>query len=504
MFRLPCKNQMPHKAPGLDKASIQLSMLSLLPLFFLSCAFADLSPIGINTVPEAPWTVLPNEDSHVIIFFDTDMEKLSAERAIQVLSPYGAADGKIKWEGRNLHFIPDIPWKPGLRYALKLSGTLIALDGREFTVSKDIPFFAISRASLPYVQSFFPLDGMAVAVSSPVILEINFSEPMDRRSSEDALKFEIPGEKILQWLDDDSTLLVNSNTPLNPWTAYRWSIAEKALSREGAPLAKEFSGRFITDLERAFITVVSVLPLMPPLPALPVTEFSDLWGAWLPAGLSLDPGPGYDHGIGVEFNKPADSESLKRAFSFYPSLPGRVEMLSPVSAVYIPSKNFESETVYEMRISGTLKDLEGLKMGNDYVTNFKTDIPFLKVNSISIVLGEEIISPVAGSLVSAPVITGGIIRCFINFSLPFDPTVREESAFKISLKPFFPLTLPPVSLRSARWVSSDRLFLEWEGPAGGENSETHFYRLLVPLTVNNGRGSYLKEDFFIYLEAENE
>ena len=352
---------------------------------------------------------------------------------------------------------------------------------------------------------------------------------MDNRSTEDALKLDIPGDKIFGWLDDHKTLCISSDKPLNPWIVYRWSISEKALSREGSPLAKEFSGRFVTDLDREFLKVVRVIPLMPPEPFPAISPsfsgtFNGLWGSWTPSGPNMEQGPGFRHGIGVEFNKPPDIDSLRRAFSFVPSLPGMVELLSPVSAVFISARDLEPETVYSMRISGALKDREGLKMGDDYTTVFETDIPFLRILSFSTggesapgtwnPAREVYAAPGSGSLFRVSVNAGGIIQFVIHFSLLFDPAnpmVREECAFRISLRPHFPATLPPVSLRTARWVSSDKLLMEWEGlvpsadPGIVNPGEAHYYKLLIPGGsggVHNGRGSYLKEDFVLFLEAE--
>jgi len=234
----------------------------------------------------------------------------------------------------------------------------------------------------------------------------------------------------------------------------------------------------------------------------------------------MEQGPGFGHGIGVEFNKPPEIESLRRAFSFVPSLPGTVELLSPVSAVFIPTRDLEPETVYSMRISGTLRDREGLKMGDDYTAVFETDIPFLRILSFNVARldgvpnGEINAAPQSGSLFPVSVNTGGIIQFVIHFSLMFDPVnqpVREECAFRISLRPHFPATLPSVSLRTARWISSDKLLMEWEGlqpsvlPGIGNPGEAHYYRLLIPGGsggVHNGCGSYLKEDFVLFLEAK--
>ena len=468
-------------------------------LLCFSCGFVDLRPIGISTVPQSPWALLPEAESPVIVRFDTEMEKPSVERALQVYSSAGNAEGELRWEGRSLYFVPSVPWKPGIRYGLRLSGNIGAQDGREMTLALDIPFYAVSHSALPYLVSFSPPDGASVGVSEMEILELNFSQAMDSRSTQDALRLDVPGEQLFQWLDDFKTLRVSSDRPLNPWTVYRWSIQEKALSREGAPLAKEFSGRFITDLDREFLKVVRIVPLIPP------DEFSTdhgLWGPWIPAALNMEQGIGFGHGIGIEFNKPPEIESLRRAFSFTPSLPGIVEMLSPISAVYIPARNVEPETIYNMRISGAVRDMEGLRMGEDHSIFFRADIPYLGIVSFSTSDGVSIAAPETGCIFSVPVTAGGIIQITIGFSLPFDPAVREEGVFRISLRPLFPAGLPSVSLRTARWMSSDKLQLEWEGLEPGSTDEPHYYRLILPGDAHNGRGSHLKEDFVLYMEAK--
>ena len=492
-------------------------LLCLFPVFYPCCGFIDLRPIGINTIPEGPWGLLPNAESPVIVGFDTDMDKKTVEKALQIFSPWGVADGELRWYGRELKFFPAAPWLPGIRYALRLSGTVSAEDGRELLLSREIPFFAVSRAVLPYVKSFSPGDGASVSVSSPAVLELKFSVSMDRPSSEAALKLDIPGTKVLDWLDDDRTLIVRSDSFLNPWTVYKWSLSDKALSREGSPLAKEFSGRFVSDLDREFISVVRLVPLIPPEPFSGfIAEEKEtgsgnepwLWGSWIPAGLGLEQGLGSGHGIGIELSKAADEDSLRRAFGFVPALPGRVEILSPVSAVYIPSKDPEPETVYSLRISGALKDLSGLRMGEDYAEWFSADIPYLKILSLTSDENDAGDEPKPGIVFPVQVNAGGTIRLFFHFSPLFDtlnPSVREECAFKISLRPFFPAVLPPLSLRTALWLTAEKLLMEWDGSEGGLPGENHFYKLIIPggpAGIQNGKGSYLKEDLALYLEAK--
>ena len=479
--------------------------IGLAPLIFcLSCSFANLNLIGISTVPDGPWTLLADEESPVIIHFDTEMDRRSVEKAIQVYSPNETISGDYRWENTSLFFEPSAPWKPGIRYGLRLAGTVIALDGRELVLSSDIPFYAVSHSFLPYLESFSPLDQSSVGVSEAKILELVFSHPMDSQSTENALRLDIPGKKIFEWTND-KTLTISSDKPLNPWTVYRWSISEKAKSAEGAPLAKEFSGRFISDLDREFISVLRLIPLMKGEAETSVLSHA-LWGTWIPAAINLERGPGPKQGIGVEFNKPIESDSLRRAFSFTPSLPGRVEILSPVSAVFIPTRDPEPETLYSMRISGSVRDSEGLKMGEDFAASFRADIPFLSIDSVSFGFGEK--KTISGDLLKLKLAPNEIIHAIIHFSLPFDSlshNARQDAAFRISLRPFFPETLTSLNLRSAKWISSDSIMMEWEGAEAGKEDGKHYYKLVVPGTsngVHNGLGSYLKEDFILYLEAE--
>ncbi|MCL2092559.1 MAG: hypothetical protein FWH12_00020 [Treponema sp.] len=484
----------------------------LILILLVSCGFADLRPIGFSTVPAEPYALLPEPNSPVVLRFDTAMDKLSVENAVQVYSPTGTLEGRVIWDGNVYQFHSAAYWQPGIRYSLRIAGTIRAADGRDMLVSRDIPFYAIIPAPLPYVVSYFPPDTASRWIHDDPVLEVKFSHPMDRRSVEEALRLELGGEKIFQWLHDDTLLTISSKRPLNPWTSYRWSISERALSRVGAPLAKEVSGRFITDLDRDFISVVRVLPLMPPPPYQSELGYQNgsgipPWGDWVPSALSLDQGLGSGHGIGVLFSKPVDADSLRRAFSFSPSLPGRVEILSPLSAVYIPTRDPDPEQIYNMRISGSLSDRDGLRMGTEFSTTLKADIPYLTISSITAGHGEELHAPRSGDILALQVSTGNVVRLFIHFALPFDlnqTAVLEQNVFNMSLRPFFPGTLPPVGLRSASWYGSDRLLIEWDGPLPGVPGGPHYYRFSIPGGpggIHNGRGSYMEEDFVLFLEA---
>jgi hypothetical protein len=474
-------------------------------LILTSCGFMDLRPMGVSTSPDSFNELLAGEYTPVIVGFDTEVEKIGTQGAVQIKSETGSVEGDFSWEGNRLFFVPLQGWQRGTRYVLSLSGTVSSLDGREILLDRHIPFYALSRDLPPVLESFAPADGASVGVGSPgaPVTELRFSRPMDRLSAELAFTLEGLGERSFEWDEDDRLLRILPAKPLSPWTVYRWTINNKALSREGVPLAKTVSAQFSTDGDRLFPKVLRVFPVMLSGPN------------WLPTGgdMAGDLGPG--QGIAVEFNKPM-GESLLRAVRFDPSLSGRTEKISESAAVFIPDRDPEPEIVYTLIITGDVSDLAGLKMGADYTQIFQADIPFLKVLSFTadgalpLRPGEKD-SATEGDLggplgVPVDIAGGGVLRYIIRFSQPFTEEAKLDTAFRISLIPFFPGTLDPIGLRSLAWLSDDSLRMEWEGLSPGSAGEAHYYKIVLPGGkggIGTGGGMYFREDQFLFLEAIN-
>jgi hypothetical protein len=450
-------------------------------------------------------TILEDEYSLLSIGFDTGMEKLTAERIIQVMYGGGTVEGDLSWKGNKVSFRPVSGWQPGTRYTLTLSGTLYSLDGRELRLDTQIPFYAVSRDPSPLLESCYPPEGASVGTAPGDYnrMEFFFSLPMDRMSTEEALVLEGMGKKKYEWQDDDRRLLVLPESPFSPWKIYRWSIGTEARSRQGVPLARTLSGRFSSDLDSVFPAVLRVYPLI------------NSGGRWFSTGgtIGKDLGPG--QGIGVDFNKPM-GDNVLQALRFEPSLPGRTERLSSSSIVFIPDRDPVPETFYTLTVSGDTRDEGGLSLGADYSLGFTVDIPFLQVLSVA---AENTGPPEAGNagnrgadpevkngVLRAPVdeANGFTLRFTICFSLPLDAAAKRDAAFRIVLETFFPKNLRPLSLRCVDWPSDDLVQMEWEGASPGVPGEAHYYRLFIP----GGRGGigsggmYLKEDQFFFLEAE--
>jgi hypothetical protein len=463
----------------------------------VSCGFMDLRPVFLDIYPSEANTVLKDTHTPLVLRFDTGMDRSSAEALANVAFNGGRVEGRLSWEGNTLYYRPVAGWFPGRPYHLDLSGIAYALDGRELRVERYIPFFAVSREALPTLIRFSPDDGSVVGVNAEegCTLELFFSEPMDRASVERAFTADGMDNFGFIWADEDRLLTVRFSGNLKPWTVYHWTITDKALDKRGAPLAKEASAQFITGKDTLLPKPVDVYPML----------LSG--GKWLPTGGTIETDLGSSQGIGIEFNKEMDEESMLRSLRLEPALSGRSEFLSPSSFVYIPDKDPEPETVYTLIISADTKDRSGLKIGADYERRFTADLPYLQFLSITadggnIIKGNTIKT---GAVLQVPVeeAQDGKICLKIHFSHLFTEEAMADAAFRISLEVFFPGTLSPISLRSARWVS-DELRLEWEGLEAGKPDEAHYYKFGIPggrNGITDGKGSYLKEDFTIYLKG---
>jgi hypothetical protein len=318
---------------------------------------------------------------------------------------------------------------------------------------------------------------------------------MDRKSTEIAFSLDGAGTKTFEWQDDDTSLIVKTSKSLSAWTVYGWTVTGKALSKNGVPLEKEVSGQFTTDIDKVYPQVTEISPML---------RSNE---KWLETGSPFETGLGPNQSIGIFFNKPMDKNDLLKAVRFDPSLSGRTELTGDASLVYIPDRAPEINTTYTLIVSSDTKDASGLKMGADHVVYFKADIPFLEVSSITIGAGAGI-ADFKNKVFDATINSLKTLRLTISFSLPFDEEAKLDTAFRVSLSPFFPATIPPIALKSASWTG-EQLCLEWEALEVGDekigaDTETYFYKLLIPGSKNgiiNGNGSYLEEDNVMYVKT---
>jgi hypothetical protein len=451
----------------------------------------DLRPVEVTVHPSASNSLLAEENSPVILRFNTRMVKNEAERILQISSESGLVNGDCSWNDNDLYFVPIAGWTAGIRYNLSLSGTRRALDGRELRIEHFVSFYAVNKNEPPFLEWYSPSDGESTGTG--VCFELHFSRPMNRLSVESALTTEGIVNKTYEWSDNNKELKVSPGEKLSALTLYRWNLKDSAKSTDGVPLAKTYSLFFITDLDKNIPQVNDVYPVI------------NTNGQWFPTGSKIETGLQQGNGIAVVFNKPM-SENALRSLRFEPALSGRMEFLSEKSVVYIFTRAPDPEKIYTLIVSGDTTDLSGLKIGDDYKINFTLDMPYLSILSLSVEdISLDIDKNSSVSYLTVPINSAmGEIYIDIRFSLPLENNEEKQNiALKINLTAFFPKTISPVALKYAGWINDDILRMQWEGISAGIE-EPHFYRLTIPggkSGIAMSDGTYMKEDFIVYLEA---
>jgi hypothetical protein len=466
--------------------------LAVLCAFYLSCGFMDLRPIELTVEPGETNSLLAEENSPVILKFNTRMVKNDAEGILQISSDSGVVKGDYFWNDNNLYFVPAAGWTAGTRYNLNLSGTIRAVDGRELRLEHFVSFYAVNKNEPPFLEWYSPSDGASTGTGG-ICFEFHFSRSMNRFSVESALTTEGIANKSFEWSDNDTRLKIIPNDKLSAFTLYKWNFKDGAKSTDGVPLAKAYSSFFITDIDKSIPCVNDVYPVI------------NTNGQWFPTGSKIEIGLQAGQGIAVVFNKPM-SENALRSMRFEPSLSGRMEFISEKSIVYIFTRNPEPEKIYTLIVSGDTTDLGGLKIGDDYKINFTPDVLYLNILSFSAEGISLDIDNNSSSVLTVPVKSAtGEILFNIRFSLPLSYEEKQNIALKINLGLFFPKSVysGAPTLKKVTWVSDDYLLMYWERlAAGGE--EQHFYKLTIPggkSGITKADGTYMKEDFIVYVEA---
>ena len=468
-----------------------------------ACSLADLRPLTVQTEPAAADTVLAEARSPVALHFDGPVEKTEAEQACAVLAERGAVEGSYTWRGNSLYFAPRLPWAAGQLHTLALSGLIRSLDGRELEAALSIPFYGKKQAQSPRLLSFSPQDGAAVGISAEegAILKLEFSLPMDRSTTEKAVRVQGFGSLVFTWDGEDRNLTVVPAEPPLPWETIHWMVDEGARSRDGSPLERRESGYFSTDKDRTPPQVVRTFVL-----ARSGTQWVDTGS---PLGYLED-----GMAVGVDFSEPMDEASLRSALRIEPYLRGSVEAAGSRRLLFIPQQDLEHGKPYTLRVRPDARDTSGLALDEEYREQFTPAVPFLRCLSVKadacppFVPGDDSGLGDSGPGRAAYPVTllppEGLLALTLRFSAPLDAPSLAAAASRISLQPFFPGTLGPIGLRSVASLSPDTLRFLWEGLTGSGAEEASFYTLAVPggpTGIQDGKGLSMERDLILRIEV---
>jgi uncharacterized protein YkwD len=139
-----------------------------------------------------------------------------------------------------LQFEPAQPLAPDTTYRLSFTG-LVDTDGVPFSQS---PALSVRTVAAPAVVRFRPRDG-AGDVERGAKVSVRFTQPMDRSSTEAALRVLVDGTVVggtVRWAEEDTVLVFDPAGDFPYGAKVRAEVSEQARSTGGSALAATVAG----------------------------------------------------------------------------------------------------------------------------------------------------------------------------------------------------------------------------------------------------------------------
>ncbi|MGH2467506.1 MAG: Ig-like domain-containing protein [Candidatus Limnocylindrales bacterium] len=193
--------------------------------------------------------------------------------------------------------------------------------------------------------------GATVRLSAPLVTDFrarravgfDFATPMDEASVAAELTVDPATAVTLHWSSDGRHLDVGPRAAWAPSQLYAIRIAATAQDRAGTALGDQVSATFLTrGRPTATLSIIGA------------------------GGSSATPTSGLD----IAFSEPVDQDTVRRAFSVTPSVPGRIVSVAsgatPTSGLqhfqWLPAEPLEAGAAYTFELGPAVTDADGVSM----------------------------------------------------------------------------------------------------------------------------------------------
>lgn len=487
-----------------------------------SCKFVSFESEGVKILPG-------NADSffcgdHAIVFFESEVNKQSAQEAVCLKTENCECGLELSWEGdRMLKIRPEEGWVKGKLYQLELNGTILKSEGNSFSVYEKACFFYGADCENREETEMGTFGENFVLLSEPSeeenidggeALVFEFSQPVNKA---DFLKAFCLEPSVDFFVESGEENTVFSVYPLKNWkinVRYRWNF-KNLVSRENWILQKKTGGHFSSGRELTSPELLTVCPVIFDLERDCAVEK----GEWL-LNLGLDQNLSSEGCIGFVFSRAMNFSSVREQISFSPSVSGVfLKSEDETKFIFVPKENYKTGTQYLLTVDEKLEDKNGIHLSEEHKENFYPAQKFLEVNSI--ILGEKCFDfeeengeeqmgvaefadkvfeiPVKADLAGQTEITVSIL-----FSEPIEESFLREVEKNVSLGVLFPASAAVPAKTAVLWNSERKMLTcTWKKMRNSMGDSESFYRLRLTGGKNGietGRGNWLEEDLCLVLK----
>ncbi len=453
----------------------------LVPLVFASACSLDLHPPEIieKTTPAEAGDILESGESPSIEF-SRAMDEASLESVVRITSKEGEVPGIWRWEKGRGVFEKYGEYRPGRSYLLEASGLVTDRRGTSHPLSLSVPFYVEEGASgSVQIVSTDPQGGASLD-SSMAPVSLTFSEPMEKASTEKALK--VSPNIGFETLWDSGGRTCTLQPTGGGWAApstYSVSIDSSAVSLSGDRRCSFFEAHFYAASEP------------PPLGAPDITTVLLQWPPPFPETSEDLTSLEEDESFRMEFERIPDRNSIEYAFSISPFSAGYLYWSGERACVFIPDpgERFEPEREYRIQLTAEARSKGGglLEEPFEHLFTGSTPPPRAVVLDGSSSGSLPVDLPHSSVLDFTP--EGLLGSC--TFIWKFDKEVtadkeRIRMQDTLGLKPVFPPDIPYPRAVHFLWTAPDTLVSQFEGAGIEADGRSCYYSLTIPTLSSEG------------------
>ncbi len=318
---------------------LALGITAVTSFLFVSCDLVDLHRLEVETDPSSANEIIAT-DSHIAASFSRPVDRESAEQAFRIESSTGQVDVDFVWSDDGFQAVPVERLNPGLRYELRVEGTVIDYRDLEHNVDTYVPFFYGTDSIRPSLVSSTPESGGDTGVFDPI--RLYFSEPVDPESAAEAISVSPETDVEITWHNEDTVAEVAPTEQWDPLTVYQWSVSDDGHSAHGVPLAAERSGSFVTQYDRS------------------APDLEDFQFAIRKEGIVLETSEFRTDGVIVlRFSEAVRFDSVRHAVTVSPTVLSAMEQLSETEFLLRFDEVLEAESAIKITVPDSIRDLSG-------------------------------------------------------------------------------------------------------------------------------------------------
>ncbi len=451
------------------------------------CELIDLRSLDIRFNVN-PYGFLDIGES-LVVRFNIEPDKHSAFDAVRMHMEGRSLELESTWlDSKTVSLRPANIWQPGGLYTLTINASIKASDSGMFRVYEQLPFYYGNPDNKLRLLSFsIPPGGVVESAES---LVYTFNRPVKMQGFKNAFNLLPFADYRLEFSDDLRiiTVVPLQELPIN--TVFKWHIKDLN-SDDDYVLDKMYDGWFITQTDTVFPEVIEICPVS-------VSGFDYVFNH----GIPIDNALLQKQPIGIVFSKNMNFQTVRNALNITPALSGTLRQTDVDGRmfVFLPSDFYIPLTRYNLFVSTSALDSNGLRLRENLSVFFNTQADFLRV--VSILDHNNTPFDLDESVINSSTLDDTRLTIDISFDKSIPVEQRAAAVSKIAVVPHFPSIANYPTLYQVRWsLDGFSVGLFYRGLSVSDTSLEYVYRIVVtgkPTGISTGSGEYMEDDVCAY------